>query len=460
MTDSETMASLAAGGISRRSLIKAGLLVPLGASALAACSSSSSTPGVVTPAASSPPPSAASSSAAASFEGVTLQVGTNPGDLPALEEYAAGWKALTGGTAVVAVVPYAERAIKFAGLVAAQDPSIDLLYGDPAFVHKFGERLYMDLTDKLDTTSLLSSVTDAHKVGGKLLSAPLSSDMMMFIYNKEMFAAAGADPENPPATFDELYALAAKLHVGDRYGMVLPWLAAYARTYWVAMYNGSGQPMFNEDSTQVLFNNADGLAVFDSIKKGLDSKFYDPNVLSDPGADQDTAILFAQGKGGSQLGTSQYWSMAYTGKDTLLKPENVGVASIPAITAGKGGTVNAFEGVGVNKYTANPEACLSFLAYMTSQEAQKKMMTEGKSGLPAVRSDVLTDPDVVKIFPIGGVLAKQGSLPSSGWPTPFDTYPVFDKAVNGISKNGDSAQAALDSAVAGCNDLITKYLSA
>ena len=88
------------------------------------------------------------------------------------------------------------------------------------------------------------------------------------------------------------------------------------------------------------------------------------------------------------------------------------------------------------------------------------MMTEGKSGLPAVRSDVLTDPDVVKIFPIGGVLAKQGSLPSSGWPTPFDTYPVFDKAVNGISKNGDSAQQALDSAVKGCNDLITKYLSA
>ena len=34
MTDSETMGSLAAGGISRRSLIKAGLLVPLGASAL------------------------------------------------------------------------------------------------------------------------------------------------------------------------------------------------------------------------------------------------------------------------------------------------------------------------------------------------------------------------------------------------------------------------------------------
>lgn len=452
MTDNDTAAPFGQRGISRRSILKAGLLVPLGASAfVAACSSSAGAP-----------PSASSSSAGGgtqSFESVTLQVGTNPGDLPALQEYAAGWKALTGGNAVVSVVPYAERAIKFAGLVASQDSAIDLLYGDPAFVHKFGDRLYMDLTDKLDTNALLSSVVAAHTVNGKLLSAPLSSDMYMLIYNKDMFSAAGANPDSPAATFDELYALAGKLNVGSRYGMVLPWLAGYARSYWVAMYNGSGQKMFSDDNTQVLFNNADGQAVFDAIRKGLDAKFYDPNVLSDPGADQDTAILFAQGKGASQIGTSQYWSMAYSGKDTSLKPESVGVAGIPAISSGKFGTANAFEGVGVNKYTQNPEACLSFLKYMTSQQGQKKMMTEGKSGLPAVRSDVLTDPDVAKIFPIGSVLAKQGTLPSSSWPTPFDTYPVFDKAVNGIVKNGDSAAQALDNAVKGCNDLITKYLS-
>ena len=57
------------------------------------------------------------------------------------------------------------------------------------------------------------------------------------------------------------------------------------------------------------------------------------------------------------------------------------------------------------------------------------------------------------------MLAKQGSLPSNGWPTPYDTYPVFDKAVNGLAKQGDSPQQALDVAVKGCQDLITKYLS-
>ncbi len=455
--------------VSRRQILKAGLALPFGGALLAACTSSSgpsnppanSSGGGGSGAAvqSSGASTASASASAQNFKGVTLQIGTNPNDQVALQQYAAGWAQLTGGKAEVAVVPYAERAIKFAGFIASQDGSMDLLYGDPAFVAKFGERLFMDLSDKLDTSALLPAVVQSVTVNGKLLSAPISSDMYMLIYNKTMFAAAGADPENPPQTFDELYALADKLHSGNVYGCVLPWLAGYARSYWTAMYNGSGQKMFSADNTQVLFNNDDALKVFESIKAGLDAKFYDPNVLSDPGADQDTAILFSQGKGGSQIGTSQYWSMAVSGKQSTLKPEEVGAAAIPAVVAGKFGTMNAFEGVAVNKFTKNADACISFLAYMTSQEGQKKMMLDGKSNLPAVRNDVLTDPDVASVFGIGKVLAEQGKLPSSSWPTPFDTYPVFDQAVNDIAKKGKSPQQALDGAVKGCNDLITKYLS-
>ena len=445
-----------ARGINRRTVLKASLAVPAAAAVLSACST--------TPAASSSPSAAAASAATSagtvtSFKGVTLQIGTNPSDEPALKEYAAGWEALTGGKAVVTVVPYAERAIKFAGFVATQDGSMDLLYGDPAFTHRFGDRLFMDLNGKLDTSGLLSSVVDSLTVNGQLLSGPLSSDMYFMVYNKAMFAAAGADPEAIPSSFDGLYALAPKLHVGDNFGCLLPWLAGYARTYWVAMYNGGGEPMFNEDSTQVLFNNASGLAVFESIKKGLETQFYDPNVLSVPGADFDTSILFNQGKGGSQIGTSQYWSLAYKGPDSLLKPEDVGACKIPAVVEGKFGTTNAFEGVGVNKYTANPDAAVSFLSYMTSFDGQKAMMLTGESGLPAVRSDVLNDPEVAKIFPIGSVLAEQGTLPSNTWPTPYDTYPVFDAAVNAIARGGQSAQQALDIAVSSCNELITKYLT-
>lgn len=434
-------------GLNRRSLLKAGILLPVSGALLAACSSSGSST-----------PSSTSGTAKEDFSGTTLQVGTNPGDQPALQEYAAGWAARTGGKAVVQVVPFAQRAIKFAGFVASQDGSMDLLYADPSFIGQFSSRLYMDLTGKLDTKPLLSSVVNAMTLNGKLYGAPLSSDMEMFIYNKTMFAKAGADPEKPPQTIDDLYALADKLHTGNIYGNLTPWLAGYARTYWMAFYNSLGAPMYNGDYTQVEFNNANGLKVFQSIKDGLDNKFYDPNVLDDPGADQDTAILFAEGKGASQWGTSQYWAEAYKGNQTKLRPDEVGAAGMPAIEAGKFGTVNAFEAVGVNRFTQHPDACLSFLTYMTSAAGQKNMMVNGKSGLPAVRSDVLTDPDVKKVFPIGSVLAEQGTKPSSTWPSPYDTLPIFSAALNGIVRKGWSAQQALDYTVSQTKQALTQYL--
>jgi multiple sugar transport system substrate-binding protein len=439
-------------GFSRRGLLRAGLMLPaaygVGGALLAACSSTPSPSSASTP-----------STAKEDFSGITLQIGTNPGDQPALQEYATGWAAKTGGKAVVQVVPFAERAIKFAGFVASEDGSMDLMYADPAFIAEFGSRLYMDLNGKLDTKPLLSSVVQAMTLNGGLYGAPLSSDMEMFIYNKTMFAKAGADPDNPPQTIEGIYALADKLHTGNIYGNLTPWLAGYARTYWMAFYNGLGKPMYNEDFTTIEFNNENGLKVFQSIKDGLDNKFYDPNVLDDPGADQDTAILFAEGKGASQWGTSQYWSEAYKGTQTKLKPEEVGAASMPAIVAGHFGTVNAFEAVGINKFSKHPEAALSYLDYMTSFAGQKNMMVKGTSGLPSVRSDVLTDPDVKKIFPIGGVLAEQGTKPSGVWPSPYNTLPIFSAALNGIVRNSWSATQALDYTVSQVRQAITQYLS-
>jgi len=41
-------------------------------------------------------------------------------------------------------------------------------------------------------------------VGGKLNSMPWNNSTPLFYYNKDMFTAAGLDPEKPPATWQEL----------------------------------------------------------------------------------------------------------------------------------------------------------------------------------------------------------------------------------------------------------------
>jgi ABC-type glycerol-3-phosphate transport system substrate-binding protein len=396
------------------------------------------------------------------FPGVTLQCGCNPGTLGPLKQMATDWGQLTGGTVSVAVIPFAERAIKFAGLLASQDGSIDLLYASGAFVAQFTDRIYLDLTNLIDTKPLLPAVLNELSAKSGLRAAPLSSDQQIFIYNKAMFQAAGADPANPPSTWKELYALAGKLHQGDNYGMLLPWLASFAQSYWVSMFNSFSKPMYNADRTQILFNDADGLSVFQTIKDGWDGGFFDPKVEADPGADQDTAILFAHGKGASQIGFAAYWSEAVTGTNALLPAGTVGAAVVPGINAGTSGSANGYEGIGINKFSQNKDACISFLNYMVSPVAQKKMgLSTGANFLPPIRSDVLNDPDILKAFPISGVMAKQGQAQTSGWSTPFNTYPVMDAVVHKLyAGNGYTPEQALTEFVAGTKALIIKYLTA
>jgi sn-glycerol 3-phosphate transport system substrate-binding protein len=49
-------------------------------------------------------------------------------------------------------------------------------------------------------------------VGGKLNSVPWNNSTPLFYYNKDMFTAAGLDPEKPPTTWQELEADCEKNH--------------------------------------------------------------------------------------------------------------------------------------------------------------------------------------------------------------------------------------------------------
>ncbi len=126
--------------LSRRQVLKAGAF---GSSAalLAACTPTTQTTApttaptaAATAGASAPAPSA--SATAEDWSGVTLQVWSGGTVAPPAEAAAIAWEAATGGKAVITVVPFAERALKFAGLVSAQDgtrrPAVIAAVSSPA----------------------------------------------------------------------------------------------------------------------------------------------------------------------------------------------------------------------------------------------------------------------------------------------------------------------------------------
>jgi len=382
---------------------------------------------------------------------------------PPAEKAAEKWKAATGGTAVITVVPFAERALKFAGLIAAQDSTIDLLYCSGQFADQFGARLYDDLTATgVDTSDFVPAILPILSAEGALRGLPVHSEMEIYIYNKTMFEAAGLDADNPPDTWDGLYAAAPKLIEGTRHGCAVPWTIGYGPgAYYLCFLNSiPDAQLLSEDRTQVLFGNDAGLQAFKTIEAGFKAKFFDPNI--DPTIDDyGTGNMFNKKQTASQINFAELWGYAVGGDPTNfpsdLAPEEVGASILPGITSGTSGSINGFEGFGINKFGTQKEAALSFLKYLTGAEYQKEMNL-GKT-LPSSRTSVLNDPDVKAVYPVGEVLAEQGGYNLNRYAAPYQWDTAFSDTISKLYRGEITAEQAHEDTVKGVQKVVETWLA-
>lgn len=77
---------------------------------------------------------------------------------------------------------------------------------------------------KVDTTPFAGNSLDAVTHDGQVYGLPLPADTLGLFYNTELLAAAGIEP---PKTWGELKAAAAKLTKGDQYGLAFSAAATY-----------------------------------------------------------------------------------------------------------------------------------------------------------------------------------------------------------------------------------------
>lgn len=92
------------------------------------------------------------------------------------------------------------------------------------------------------------------QVGGKNWGVPFQRSTIVLYTNKDLFRAAGLDPEHPPATWDEHAAMAAKLSKpGERWGTEIP---GTGFTYWLfqALVAEAGGTLASADGTAVNFD--------------------------------------------------------------------------------------------------------------------------------------------------------------------------------------------------------------
>src|SRR5438067_7171408 len=88
-------------------------------------------------------------------------------------------------------------------------------------------QLMADAGEPLDAQTYLPAVTGYYSTAdGKMLSLPFNSSTAIVYWNKDAFQKAGLDPEKPPKTWPETFAIAKKLKAGGTNCAVVPaWIS-------------------------------------------------------------------------------------------------------------------------------------------------------------------------------------------------------------------------------------------
>jgi len=215
-----------------------------------------------------------------------------------------------------------------------------------------------------------------YTVDGKQASMPFNTSTPMLYYNKDMFRAAGLDPEKPPRTFEEVWEAARVLTQKDAsgnvvvsgismsiYGWFFEQFLAVSGGYYANNANGR-----DALATEATFNGPEGVAILDWWK-GM----WDEGLMGNYGrvnADVRTAFYAEQ--------TAMFvdsTAVLRGAMDTVDGKFEIGTAYLPRPNEAAFDTSGTIIGGGslwiINASTPAEQACAwEFIKYQASPEQQ------------------------------------------------------------------------------------------
>ena len=232
----------------------------------------------------------------------------------------------------------------------------------------------------LDQSNYYENVLAKSYIDGVQYGVPMQYNLQYLYYNKDLFEAAGLDPNTPPKTLDELaeYAEVTTDASKNQYGLALPVDFNYYCMYLWA----NGGDVINADATENLLNSENNIETLTWIQD-LAAKGISPQGIS--AAEADT--LFQAGQ--LAMYTSGPWNI--NGLNSL--GINYGIAAIPA---GSDGAYSPEGGcdwmLSKGADDATRAAAYKFMAYWLSDDVLKEW--SNRNGFPVWSYSVLEDEEI------------------------------------------------------------------
>ncbi|MGN1142300.1 MAG: ABC transporter substrate-binding protein [Oliverpabstia sp.] len=232
----------------------------------------------------------------------------------------------------------------------------------------------------LDQSNYYENVLAKSYINGVQYGVPMQYNLQYLYYNKDLFEAAGLDPNTPPKTLDELakYAEATTDTSKNQYGIALPVDFNY---YCMYLWENGGD-VINADATENLLNSESNIETLTWIQD-LAAKGVSPQGIS--AAEADT--LFQAGQ--LAMYTSGPWNI--NGLNSL--GINYGITAIPS---GSDGAYSPEGGcdwmLSKGADDATRAAAYKFMAYWLSDDVLKEW--SNRNGFPVWSYSVLEDEEI------------------------------------------------------------------
>ena len=314
---------------------------------------------------------------------------------------------------------------------------------------------FNDLVSGSDGANWLNSFYPAlmanGNIEGKTWGIPFQRSTIVAYYNKDMFRAAGLDPESPPTSWDELISMGKALTKDGAYGIMIP---STGYPYWMfqALAIQNGKEVMSNDGLTTYFDDP---TVVETLEfwKSLSSEH---GVMPEGTVEWGTLRqAFLEGQ------TAMMWHS--TGNLTAVKKNasfDFGVAELPAnVRKGSptgGGNFYIFKDTSAEEQAA----ALKLIQFMTSAEqAAAWSIATGYMGVSpsAYETDALKS--YTSSFPPALVARNQLEHAVAEFST-FETARVregLNNAIQSALTGSKSAADALGEAQAAAERLLKDY---
>lgn len=378
--------------------------------------------------------------------------------------YTAFWEGVKKGfeekypniTVEYVTAPYGEIVNQVVNMAGGGD-KVDLIFGEISWIPTLEDA---GLAAPIDTVLRPEFLADfypeqlaACSVGDKAYGLPMYVSPFLLYYNKDLFTAAGLDPQQPPKTYDEMLTMAEKLSTlksadGNKvyaFGQTtasVP-ISGSALTAMVANFGGN---ILTKDGA-LSINTPEFKSAFEALKV-LDDKGYCPENAKL----KDLRNLFALG----QLAMYYDQSWGYNGVSAINPEAKSFTASAVPLSGGTGDGSSILQ-AHVLSFMDNGDTqkqAVSLLTeYLVSEEVLADYMVNTTPAYPARKS--MADMTAIKESPVlkGAAASVENTVPVTFIPAlnelnlelctfaqaitvgnkTFDeAYPAFEKAASAL----------------------------